>query len=326
MAFLGSQKLIELITNEKVILPNPDTKRVKGGAYELSLGNEAFTTDSKDKRKEIFSNNGLVTINPGQFALLLTYEEVDIPLSKIAFISIKAGVKLRGLVNVSGFHVDPGFKGNLVFSVYNAGTSPISLEVCGEPYFLIWFAELQLATGETTVYNGDHKNQKSIPPKYIDALIAGELASPVVLSRKIEDNYKAADNKIGILNKEIDNKIDKHEKEIDNRLNKHEKEVDNRLDKYEKDIEGKISLLEKEQTAKDYLVKTAVGLGVIILMKIIFDYFAYDNGVKKGAEFKQMELKSQMAIEKLRIQERAILIEIDSLRKYRDSAFRNKGL
>ena len=199
MAYLGTEKLKELINSHKVIEPIPDlsrmNSRIKNGAYELSLGNEVFRTDSKDKKKEILKQDKeQITINPGQFALILTEESVNIPQDKIAFISIKAGVKLRGLINVSGFHVDPGFKGNLVFSVYNAGTSPISLEK-GEPYFLIWFAELKLTDNETTTYNGEHKGQNSIPTRYIDALMAGELASPNALLEKINDNYKTLDSK-----------------------------------------------------------------------------------------------------------------------------------
>lgn len=187
MAYLGTEILKTLIKDKNIISPTPtDFSRIKNGAYELSLGNEVFRTDSKDKKKEILKEiKEQVSINPGQFALLLTEESINIPLDKIAFISIKAGVKLRGLVNVSGFHVDPGFQGKLLFSVYNAGSSPISLEK-GEPYFLIWFAELRLVDGEHDRYNGEHKNQDSIPPKYIDALLAGELASPNVLSKRIE--------------------------------------------------------------------------------------------------------------------------------------------
>jgi dCTP deaminase len=187
MAYLGTELLIKLIHEKNVITPTPkDFGRVKSGAYELSLGNEVFRTDSKDKKKEILKDDKeQVTINPGQFALLLTEEELNIPTDKIAFISIKAKIKLRGLINVSGFHVDPGFRGKLVFSVYNAGTSPISLEK-GEPYFLIWFAELKLTNTETETYNGEHKNQNSIPLSYIDALKAGELASPNALSERID--------------------------------------------------------------------------------------------------------------------------------------------
>lgn len=200
MSYLGTEKLRELIRdNDKhVITPQPDEatilSRVKDGAYELSLGDEAFRTDSKDKKKEFLKDKEEFRINPGQFALLLTKERVHVPKEYIAFISIKAKIKLRGLINVSGFHVDPGFSGNLVFSVYNAGTTPISIEK-GEPCFLIWFSKLELKEGEDISYNGEHKNQDSIKPIYIDSLVAGEIASPNVLLEKINDNYKTLEGK-----------------------------------------------------------------------------------------------------------------------------------
>ena len=55
-----------------------------------------------------------------------------------------------------------------------------------------------MSKDETTSYDTgshDHKNQNTIPTKYIDALIAGELASPNVLLDKINDNYKTLDGK-----------------------------------------------------------------------------------------------------------------------------------
>lgn len=102
------------------------------------------------------------------------------------------------LVNVSGFHVDPGFKGKLVFSVYNAGASQISLEK-GEPCFLIWFAELSEKEKES--YNGEHKNQDNIPLRYIDDLTKedSELASPNALLKKINENQTALENKINVV-------------------------------------------------------------------------------------------------------------------------------
>lgn len=183
MAYLGSSSLENLIKNSSVISP-VKTGRIKSGAYELSLGDEIYQTDSKAGKREVLKEvKEQVVINPGQFSLLLSEEVVNIPLDKIAFISIKAGIKLRGLINVSGFHVDPGFNGKLVFSVYNAGSGPISLER-GEPCFLIWFADLN--ESEAKKYDGEHKEQKNIPIKYIDALKAGEIASPNALSERID--------------------------------------------------------------------------------------------------------------------------------------------
>jgi len=49
--------------------------------------------------------------------------------------------KFRGLINVSGFHVDPGYNGQLVYAVFNAGPSPVHLKE-NELTFKIWLCDL----------------------------------------------------------------------------------------------------------------------------------------------------------------------------------------
>lgn len=65
---------------------------------------------------------------PGQFAFILAEETVRVPPSAMAFISMRATFKMKGLVNVSGFHVDPGWNGPLIFAVHNAGPGPVHLQ------------------------------------------------------------------------------------------------------------------------------------------------------------------------------------------------------
>lgn len=188
MAFLGNKELLELANDQQFITPF-DEKKIKNGAYELALGSEVYLTDSKTKKIEVLNeNNRDITINPGQFALLLTKETIKVPKKNIAFISIKAGVKLKGLINVSGFHVDPGFHDHLLFSVYNAGPSPITLYY-GKPYFLIWLSEFMSELEETEIYNKDNDHFgkfAQIPTDYIDCLKRGEISSPNVLLKKIK--------------------------------------------------------------------------------------------------------------------------------------------
>jgi dCTP deaminase len=153
MAFLGKKELEELLPS---CIEGYDVKRIDNVAYELCLGNEVYLTDSTSGKKEILDDkNSQVVIKPGQFALLLTQETVKLPASVLAFISIKFSQKIKGLVNISGFHVDPGFNGKIIFSVYNAGPATIVLDK-GEPYFMIWLSEL---TSDSDPYRGSHQNQ-----------------------------------------------------------------------------------------------------------------------------------------------------------------------
>jgi dCTP deaminase len=199
MSFLGVKELSALQEKSKIILPFQQG-RLKNGAYELALGSEVYITDSKTGKVEILddSSSRQVDINPGQFALLLTAEKVNVPKDKIAFISIKAGEKLKGLINVSGFHVDPGFNDHLLFSVYNAGPSTIVLN-CGEPYFPIWFAELKNELSETEAYGQENEHfgkLSHIPPRYVEFLKRGELTSPKALLDKIKEVEASLNEKI----------------------------------------------------------------------------------------------------------------------------------
>lgn len=122
-------------------------------AYTLRMGDECYLTREPGQRSGSTSPSQLspatsgknlgegFRIEPGQFAYLLTLETLSIPENVLAFISLKATFKWKGLINVSGFHVDPGYKGRLVYAVYNAGSSDITVRH-GEPLFLIWFADL----------------------------------------------------------------------------------------------------------------------------------------------------------------------------------------
>ncbi len=184
MGFWTSEKLKGRAPLEGLITPySPD--QVKHGAYELSLGHEAFITSDEQKKKQPLADGEQLVIPPGQFGLLITREQVKIPADAMGFISIKAGIKFRGLVNVSGFHVDPGFSGKLKFSVYNAGSQRINI-TSGESVFLLWFSGLEgTDTNSTTdLYDGDHKNQKGISSQDV-MRIQGEVHSPAALDKRI---------------------------------------------------------------------------------------------------------------------------------------------
>jgi dCTP deaminase len=111
------------------------------------MGSEYYCTSDatrpiwKSAKKKILKEREPFIIPPGQFGFLLTKETIRVPSNTMAFISIRASIKFQGLINVSGFHVDPGYEGRLVFAVYNAGSAAVHLEE-GMDIFLIWYADL----------------------------------------------------------------------------------------------------------------------------------------------------------------------------------------
>lgn len=176
--------------------------RVDCAAYTLSIGTEIYvspndqTADPTTVTIRKLSDGEAFTIPPGQFAFLLTEETVSVPADALALISIRAKTKFRGLVNVSGFHVDPGYRGQLTFAVFNAGPVPVHLRR-GQPIFLIWYASLDCETS----FNKEGILHKGIDPELVTA-IAGELQSFAGLSKRIKDVDKALAERLQAVEKE----------------------------------------------------------------------------------------------------------------------------
>ena len=132
-------------TGQRLIDPYVPNQ-VGHSCYEMRMGPEAYVTGRRPEsgrslEKIKLEEGDQVAIPPGQFALLLAEEKVMNPKEAIGFISIRSSYKIHGLVNVSGFHVDPGYEGQLLFAVYNAGGNHVVISR-GERVFLMWWASL----------------------------------------------------------------------------------------------------------------------------------------------------------------------------------------
>jgi dCTP deaminase len=190
VAFWSGEKLAARLPT--LLGPDYNAAAVKSARYTLRIGAEAYVTASTaagGPRKGVIFKlqpNESFRIPPGQFAFLLTEENISVPHDALALISIKTQMKFQGLVNVSGFHVDPGWKGHLKFGIYNAGASDVHLRR-GQDMFLIWYADLDRVSSKT-YNNTPAKSAPHIPSEYANGM-AGQMYSPQVLAgliRKLE--------------------------------------------------------------------------------------------------------------------------------------------
>lgn len=160
MGFWSGEKLTQ---NTSVIDPF-SMDQVDANAYNLRMGSSYFRTADGEKPaeqiKSVLTDGQPFIIPPGQFAFLLTLEAVNVPDNAMAFISMRTGVKFKGLINVSGFHVDPGYSGKLVYAVFNA--SPLPVHMCqGDQIFKIWFADLDRTSEKDYLFKGSAQDDIS---------------------------------------------------------------------------------------------------------------------------------------------------------------------
>ncbi len=142
MSFLPGNEIRRLASEGKLFGDSYyDQGNVRQASYDLRLGAEIYIV-GREAPDTLTKQNPYASLPPGQFAILTTYEKIELPNYILGFINIRTTYKWQGLVNISGFHVDPSFQGKLLFAVQNVGPADIRLKF-GEPTFTIFFAQLQ---------------------------------------------------------------------------------------------------------------------------------------------------------------------------------------
>jgi dCTP deaminase len=177
--FWSTETLKQRIPADHIVFPY-HASQIHNCSYELRLGSEVYVTSEDSRTKRKLGIGEQVRIPPGQFANLLTEEFIHMPADALGLLSAKFTWKQRGLVNVSGFHVDPGYRGRILFSVYNAGTTPVVVER-GDSLFLLWCCSLDQTTNDT------YKKPARLGITSGDvSQLQGEAATPQALASRVD--------------------------------------------------------------------------------------------------------------------------------------------
>ncbi len=184
---ISFEQKIRLSKEEKlpIFIHNFDVNLLGPANYDLRLGEDAYVTTGKLPRK-LSSVNDTVAIEPGEFGILTTYESIYVPHDLMGLISLRVRYKTQGLVNISGFHVDPGFEGKIIFSVYNAGPRNVVLRY-KDPIFMIMYEKLESPVKEGYEVKGTFsKGPLENIPSDIVTTLSGPSVSVISLDKKIK--------------------------------------------------------------------------------------------------------------------------------------------
>jgi dCTP deaminase len=190
MSFWSGRTLVGRLPSEGIVSPF-FASQIDSNAYTLRMGSQAYITPD---HKTVLSRHNIIELDwskksnfnipAGQFAFLLTEEVVRLPNNVMGFISLKTGAKFQGLINVSGFHVDPGYHGRLIYAVYNAGPSQIHLNR-GLDLFKIWFADLDTDDPAYARKRLNTIENERINPALVDN-VAREILSLQSMSKRLD--------------------------------------------------------------------------------------------------------------------------------------------
>ena len=183
IGFWSTQTLRANLRN--IVRPYGGEEHTREANHRLSMGNEYFVTRSGFDRYNLRTSTRRLTpgesfcIPSGHFAFLLTKETVSMPDDAIGFLSIQTDVKFAGLVNISGFHVDPGSIGKIIFAVFNAGPNAVHIKQ-GDRIFRLWIASLDAPD----VHPRSQASHISLPSQMVNN-ISGDLESLNIIARRV---------------------------------------------------------------------------------------------------------------------------------------------
>ncbi len=139
-------------------------KIIKGGAFiqvdsEQVLGNRKGV-ETKVVAQFVEGKLQEVTIKPGEYYLVQTYEEVDTPSDLMPLIHPRTSLFRSGLLLLNS-KTDPGYKGALTMGLTNLSPFPVKLQL-GARICNIVFHKIE---GSTVKYRGQHQGGRVSPKK-----------------------------------------------------------------------------------------------------------------------------------------------------------------
>jgi dCTP deaminase len=123
MSVLTDLDILELVNTTQLIV-GFEKASLEGASYDLRLGHQYVKHGTIET---LTDEHPTLVVAPGDFLVLRTLEELNLPLNIIGHNGIMSPWAKRGLVSLFSPQIDPGFEGFLVVPIFNAGDSSISV-------------------------------------------------------------------------------------------------------------------------------------------------------------------------------------------------------
>jgi dCTP deaminase len=136
---LSDVEIEKRITDKSLVLTPYDPGSLNGAGYDLRLGMD-------------------ITIPAGKYELVATLESVELPSDLVATLHIRSSLARAGIMESLAL-VDPGFRGQLTISLYNAGVEPYRMRK-GDKFVQMVLHTLGMKTRRP--YHGRYQDSQGI--------------------------------------------------------------------------------------------------------------------------------------------------------------------
>lgn len=186
---LGDEEIRSAMEDGEILIDEFSEHCLQPASYDLRVGEKLLASHSD--REINLAEQGSARIRAGEFALLNTFERLELSPSMAASIGIRSYYTRKGLILLAGSQVDPGYEGYLTLGVYNASPRDFTLEY-REPFSTIEFHGLNQPVAEP--YESSSAQKSADIPKedkdYLRTLETESLSEMSESVRQLSENMQ----------------------------------------------------------------------------------------------------------------------------------------
>src|SRR5665213_3274285 len=150
-----------------------------------------------DKKLLRINETGFLTIKPGDFAIIITLEQINLGAQYVGRFGLRSKFARKGLIATTGPQIDPGFHGRLIVGLTNLSPKPISISH-KDDFLSVEIHRLEHPTEKP--YDGPYQDKLELGPEEIEAITERE---GMALSEVLTTLQSLSQN-MGALTKDID--------------------------------------------------------------------------------------------------------------------------
>jgi len=174
-----------------------DERQIQPASIDLRVGDEGATT--KHKTRISIKERGLITLTPGDFAVICILEEIKLGPQYVGRIGLRSKYARKGLMATTGPQIDPGFEGSIKVGLTNLTPKDVSLSHRDD---LLTLEIHRLNKPVENPYSGEYQGQYGLSPKDLETVAEGEgMAFSEVLTtlRSLSENVGELTSKMSDL-------------------------------------------------------------------------------------------------------------------------------
>jgi dCTP deaminase len=194
MSIMTKEQLFETFKQYPDFISPFNEEQCKGASYDFRLGEVLKAGASQDTLVNLESI-GEVTLEGGDWALLKSYESLNLPNNVCVVSGLRHSIATLGLICFGGIQVDPCYKGNIFLGVYNPTMGAVRLKF-KESIFSLTFHKL---SSTSAPYEGKHQEFRTFLPEQVVRMCTTEVKQLKTISNDLES--------INCLLKDINNKL-----------------------------------------------------------------------------------------------------------------------